>query len=234
VVSIPIPDFETVVKVLGGTFCVLGILACLRLIVFAARRRDTARPVQLGFVALGPRAFYKILAFVALLILPAAGLAMANYHVFEGTHETKACLSCHVMRPMGNDMFSPESPTLAARHTRNGWVSRENGCYECHADYGLAGNLEAKMDGFRHLARYTSGTYNEPIRYRGTYNNGNCLNCHQGTRAFETVQSHHTAGDFLAVNAMSCLNCHGKAHPTRDQRTPGHPDYASLMEPVRP
>jgi hypothetical protein len=28
---------------------------------------------------------------------------------------------------------------------------------------------------------------------------------------------------------MSCLNCHGMAHPTREQRTPGHRDYDRLM-----
>ncbi len=28
------------------------------------------------------------------------------------------------------------------------------------------------------------------------------------------------------------MNCHGKAHPTRAQRTPGHPDYEKLIGEV--
>jgi hypothetical protein len=36
-----------------------------------------------------------------------------------------------------------------------------------HTDYGLAGTLAAKMEGYRHLARYTTHTYPEPVRLRG-------------------------------------------------------------------
>jgi len=43
------------------------------------------------------------------------------------------------------------------------------------------------------------------------------------------VQSHHTVGERLASNQMTCLNCHGLAHPSPAARTPGSPDYAALM-----
>jgi hypothetical protein len=46
---------------------------------------------------------------------------------------------------------------------------------------------------------------------------------------FEAVPWHHTVNESLAKNEMSCLNCHGLAHPTRASRTPGSPDYARLM-----
>jgi hypothetical protein len=68
------------------------------------------------------------------------------------------------MLPMVNDMQNAASNTLAARHFKNHWIP-QNQCYECHSDYGLNGNLEAKMEGYRHLARYTTRTYQEPIKY---------------------------------------------------------------------
>jgi hypothetical protein len=136
------------------------------------------------------------------------------------------------MRPMVNDMQHAASNTLAARHFKNHWIP-QNQCYECHSDYGLNGNLAAKMEGFRHLARYTTRTYQEPITIRGHFNNDNCLKCHQGMPQFEAVKSHQSVRVLLENSAMSCLNCHGQAHPSRAQRTPGAADYTKLMEAVR-
>jgi len=151
--------------------------------------------------------------------VPAAAVGVANYHVFEGVKKVQSCTQCHVMRPMATDMQDSQSMTLAARHYRNKWIAKDQ-CYACHTDYGLAGTLQAKMDGYRHLARYTTNTYTEPIEFRGTYNNQNCLKCHAGTEKFSSVESHATAEARLLDSTMSCLNCHGQAHPTRAQRTP--------------
>lgn len=60
---------------------------------------------------------------------------------------------------------------------------------------------------------------------------GLCL-AHQGKAPFEAVKSHHTVAGLLQGSAMSCLNCHGRPHPTRQARTPGSPEYANLMRPV--
>jgi len=224
-------ELVTIVKVLGSMACALGLLACSRLLRFRPADFASNRMVQLGFVSLSTVAFYKLVAFVALLLVPAAGLTLANYHVFEGTHETKSCMQCHVMWPMGNDLKDPDSQNLAARHFRNKWIP-ERQCFECHVDYALAGSLEAKMDGYRHLSRYTSRTYSEPIKFRGHYNNHNCLHCHNETRNFEGVKSHQAVRALLTDSSVSCLNCHGRAHPSREQRTPGHPDYNRLMEAI--
>ena len=89
------------------------------------------------------------------------------------------------------------------------------------------------MEGYRHLARYTTRTYQEPIKIRGHFNNENCLKCHQGMPLFEAVKSHQSVRVLLDNSAMSCLNCHGQAHPSRAQRTPGSADYTKLMEAVR-
>ncbi len=225
-------ELVTIVKVLGSLACGLGLLACFRLLRFKPADFAANRAIQLGFVTLSTVAFYKLIAFAAFLAVPAAGLTLANYHLMEGTHETMSCMQCHVMWPMGNDLHSPDSQTLAARHMRNKWIP-ERQCFQCHVDYALAGSIESKMDGYRHLSRYTSRTYTEPIQYRGKFNNHNCLHCHEGAKKFEAVKSHHTVRELLDDSAVSCLNCHGRAHPSREQRTPGHPDYEKLMEAIR-
>jgi hypothetical protein len=68
---------------------------------------------------------------------------------------------------------------------------------------------------------------------RGHFHNDNCLKCHQGMPLFEAVKSHQSVRVLLENSAMSCLNCHGQAHPSRQQRTPGSADYTTLMEAVR-
>lgn len=215
-------ELVTIVKVLGSMACALGLLACFRLLRFRPADFAANRAVHLGFVTLSTVAFYKLIAFAAFLAVPAAGVTLANYHLMEGTHETMSCMQCHVMWPMGNDLHDPNSQNLAARHTRNKWIP-ERQCFQCHVDYALAGSIESKMDGYRHLSRYTSRTYSEPIKYRGHYNNNNCLHCHGGAKRFESVKSHQSVKELLADSSVSCLNCHGRAHPSREQRTPAPP-----------
>ena len=37
----------------------------------------------------------------------------------------------------------------------------------------------------------------------------------------------------LTANQVACLDCHGEAHPTAAQRTPGSSDYSRLMERMK-
>lgn len=225
-------DWIPLVRVLGTITCVVAVVACW----LVARRRFSALPesqtVSLGIATLTAAAFWKLTAFAAIVALPAATIAVANYHTFVGIHEVQACSQCHVMRPMVNDLHDPGSDTLAARHFKNGWIPTGQ-CFSCHSDYGFAGDMAAKMEGFRHLARYTTRTYTEPIAARTRFDNQQCLKCHQGKIPFEGVHVHHDVIARLESSDMSCLNCHGRAHPTRADRTPGSPRYDELMkEPV--
>jgi hypothetical protein len=226
--AVSLPETATIVRVLGAVFGIAGILLCLRILFLKPAEATSTRLIKLGVVTLPAVAFFKLLAFGGLIVAPAGTVAVANYHVFVGVEKVEGCNSCHIMRPMVNDMRDPSSDNLAARHYRNKWIA-EDQCYHCHTDYGLSGSLEAKMEGFRHLARYTTHTYPEPVRLRGRYLNQNCLNCHRGTSLFEAVASHHTVWDELSADQMECLNCHGLAHPSPAQRTPGSSDYARLM-----
>ncbi|OHX66058.1 NapC/NirT family cytochrome c [Flammeovirga pacifica] len=175
----------------------------------------------------------RAMVLVAIILFPVLAVMLGNYHVFVTTKESTACQSCHVMAPMANDMmFDTKSQTLAARHYQNGWIA-EHECYSCHADYGFQGTMKAKLDGYRHLMRYVTKTYEEPIRYRGEFNSMNCYGCHEGSRTFEAVEEHQPVVENLKSDdaSISCLNCHGRAHPEPSRRTPGHEDYKWLSNP---
>ncbi|HEU5194546.1 MAG TPA: hypothetical protein VFW70_07380 [Methylomirabilota bacterium] len=227
-----LPSLVLVVKTLGVLLGVLGILLCVRVLLVRPDDLTSGRPISLGITTLPRVPYLKLVAFMALVLVPAGAVAVANYHVFEGVEEVSGCAGCHTMWPMVNDMQDPKSGTLAARHFRGRWIA-DRQCYHCHSDYGLSGTINAKMEGYRHLARYVTRTYPEPIRLRGHYLNRNCLNCHAGMAKFERVPSHHTVGDRLASNQMTCLNCHGLAHPSPAARTPGSQEYGPLMTPPR-
>ena len=223
-----LPSLLFIVKLIGLILGVLGIVLCIRVPLVRPDDLTSPRPINLGITTLPRAPYLKLVAFAALIVVPAGAVAMANYHVFEGVEEVSGCAGCHVMWPMVNDMRNPQSGTLAARHFRNRWIA-DRQCYHCHSDYGLSGTVNAKMEGYRHLARYVTRTYPEPIRLRGHYLNQNCLNCHAGMAKFQQVPSHHTVGERLAANQMTCLNCHGLAHPSPAARTPGSPEYAALL-----
>jgi cytochrome c nitrite reductase small subunit len=222
-----------VVMVLGTLACVLGVILCIR----TARTRfddvgASQKDVNIGIARVPALVFARLVALMALIVLPAGAVFLANYHTFEGVHEVRACASCHVMLPMVNDMQDPGSETLAALHYKNKWIA-ENQCYHCHSDYGLGGDLEAKMTGFRHLARYTTRTYSEPIVARVKVDNNGCLHCHEGTPKWMAVPEHIESHKDLVANEVRCLDCHGEAHPTAAQRTPGSSDYPRLMERMK-
>jgi nitrate/TMAO reductase-like tetraheme cytochrome c subunit len=222
-----------VVTVLGTLVCVLGVILCIR----TARTRfdGAAAPrndVNVGVARVPALVFARLVALLALIVLPASAVFLANYHTFEGVHEVRGCASCHVMLPMVNDMLDPSSETLAALHYKNRWIADDQ-CYHCHSDYGLGGNLEAKMTGFRHLARYTTRTYQEPITARVKFDNNNCLHCHEKAPKWVAVESHTEALQDLTTNKTTCVECHADPHPTAAQRTPGSSDYPRLMERMK-
>src|SRR5262245_45847922 len=222
-----------VVTVLGTLACVLGVVLCIR----TARTRfddvgAARKDVNIGVARVPALVFARLVALLALIVLPATAVLLANYHTFEGVHEVRGCASCHVMLPMVNDMQDPKSETLAALHYKNRWIADDQ-CFHCHSDYGLGGNLEAKMTGFRHLARYTTRTYQEPIKARVKFDNNNCLHCHEKAPKWVAVEGHVEALPDLTTNKTTCVECHGDPHPTAAQRTPGSSDYQRLMEKMK-
>ena len=160
----------------------------------------------------------KWLYFISLFMLPLFVMFGGTYFSLEEFKKVDSCMDCHQMHPFGADMMlNKESNTLAARHFRNNWIN-EYQCYSCHTGYGVAGTIQSKLDGLRHLYGRTTGLYPRPIRFRGSFPNANCLNCHIGGEKYEAVQLHRRLHEQILDDRISCMRCHGNVHPSMQHR----------------
>ncbi|MBV8847928.1 MAG: NapC/NirT family cytochrome c [Bryobacterales bacterium] len=161
----------------------------------------------------------KILAFVALFIVPAiAAWAGFSMHM-DRAQSREFCLSCHVMSDFGKSLYVDDPSYLAARHFQNNRVPRDRACYTCHTDYTLFGGVKSKIRGLRHLQVQYLGTIPKPadIKLYEPYNNRECLHCHLGARRFEESSAHRRDPDLLntvKAGRRSCLSngCHDIVH----------------------
>ncbi len=160
---------------------------------------------------------YRLLLIISLFVLPVIVGLGTSATVLETTKTVQSCGTCHVMDPFVNDLYDPESTSLAARHYKNQWIS-EYQCYTCHTTYGAHGTFEGKRDGFRHWLLFVTQTWEDPITYAGSYPNMNCTACHGGTPAYQEVPSHIALRDKFRTDEVSCTSCHGPAHPTPKER----------------
>jgi cytochrome c nitrite reductase small subunit len=163
------------------------------------------------------RSTYYLMLLIGLFLLPGLTLLNATSLLFEATETVHSCASCHTMTPFVNDLRNPQSTTLAAKHYTNKWIA-DHQCYTCHTSYGVHGTLEAKLDGLRHWWRYVTGTWAEPILYKGSYPNANCLACHGGTPKFVGQAIHQAQAEDLVADRIGCLTCHGPLHPPPNAR----------------
>ncbi len=161
----------------------------------------------------------KILAFVALFILPVISVWGGFSEQMQRAQSTQFCLSCHVMADFGNSLYVDDPSFIPARHFQNNRVPRDHACYTCHTDYSMFGGVNAKIRGLRHLQVQYFGTIPKPadIKLYQPYNNRECLHCHLGARRFEEVSGHHKTPDLLdgaKSGRRSCLSsgCHDIVH----------------------
>lgn len=173
--------------------------------------------IQFSYRTRLPRGTYHWLLLVGLFVLPITATTSTALTVLEGTKAVDACASCHVMKPFVDDLKNPHSASLASRHYRNNWIAKDQ-CYACHVTYGVNGTVEGKRDGFRHWLYYVTNTYQEPIKYTGSYPNSNCLNCHAGTSKWQQVKSHRALSTDLTTDRVTCVTCHGPPHPLSHER----------------
>src|ERR1700731_762355 len=161
----------------------------------------------------------KVLAFVALCILPVLAVwAGVNEHLERST-STQFCLSCHVMADFGKSLYVDDRSYLPARNFQNNFVPRDHACFTCHTDYTMFGDYKAKWRGVHHVLVQYLGKVPKPedIKLYNPYNNRECLHCHDGMRAYEEASAHHKKPDMLALaasNQLSCTssNCHDIVH----------------------
>lgn len=224
-------EFGVLLRAAATVSALLAIAICAWLAFTSREKLRSTRVLRLGHIDLPAVSFYKLLGLFGMFLIPVVAVSLASHELLVGTKEASACVRCHVMNPYGNDMIDPNSELLAAKHYRNRWIPEQQ-CYHCHVDYGFGGTLAAKMDGLRHLLKYTTRTYSEPIGLVHPFNNGNCLYCHAGTPKYEGESMHEMMADVLRSNETPCTSCHGNSHPSREQRSPGHADYERLMRPV--
>ena len=187
----------------GIAFAILN----LALLVFAWRslRGGDVTPTARGWL------------FVSVGLVPMMIAFMAFAHGLEGTATVQSCGSCHTMTPFVEDLRNVKSETLAATHFKNRYI-QHNQCYTCHSDYGLAGTAMAKLGGLGHVWRYTTGRYTVPIKIAHPYSNLRCLGCHGESQKFLNSAGHPKEElPNLAADKMSCLDCHGPAHPAQKQ-----------------
>lgn len=156
----------------------------------------------------------KILAFVALFLLPALCVGGGMSAHLQHSEQTHFCISCHVMEPYGRSLYIDDPNHIPAAHFQNHRVPADSACYACHADYTIYGPLKDKLEGVRRIYTQYIGTPPEHITVRGGYKNGQCLRCHGGARDFEGNVVHQAIMDSLKSNQTSCISsgCHDTIH----------------------
>jgi nitrate/TMAO reductase-like tetraheme cytochrome c subunit len=154
----------------------------------------------------------KVLAFLALFVLPITALALGSAVHLEGAKSTAFCLSCHPMEPYGKSLHLDDPTYLPAAHFQNNRIPRSAACYTCHTHYTMFGGVKAKLGGLKHLSVYYVGTVPAKLALYEPYHNRECLHCHAGARVFEDTSPHKDMREQLGANDMSCLTCHNKIH----------------------
>lgn len=181
----------------------LGFLAVvtIALIGFLVRR-----PESTG--TLGGR----ILAFLALFVLPGLLLLGGAGRHYEQAKTTRFCLSCHVIQPYGESLYIDHDRFLAASHFQNKRIPADRACYTCHTDYAMFGDLDDKVRGVKHVWHNFRGTASDPVELYEPYENRACLECHDGARSYEEQPVHAPFRAQLLRGEKSCLMCHNLVH----------------------
>jgi cytochrome c-type protein NapC len=159
----------------------------------------------------------KMLAFVALFILPIFSGLLGFASEMERSKTTAFCLSCHTMEAYGKSLYVDDPTHIPAAHYQNHRVPKDQACYSCHTQYAMFGPLKVKLYGLKHVLIYYLGKPPAPedIKLYEPYNNRECLHCHAGARSFEEGAMHNADPATLPAiksNQLSCLSCHDVAH----------------------
>lgn len=159
----------------------------------------------------------KMLAFVAILILPIVSGGFGVSEHLQRSKTTEFCLSCHVMEDYGKSLHIDDKSFIPAVHYQNGLVPRENACFTCHTDYTMYGDFNAKLRGLKHVYVQYLGKPSQPIKLYTPYNNRECLHCHENSRSYLENETHTKEPDRLEkmkTNQLSCstTDCHNIVH----------------------
>jgi cytochrome c-type protein NapC len=154
----------------------------------------------------------KILAFIALFVLPALCIGGGMSAHMRRSEQTRFCTSCHAMAPYGRSLYVDDPSYVPAQHFQNHRVPADTACYACHADYTIYGPLKDKLRGLTRIYMQYVSTPPAQISIPGGYSNLQCLRCHRGARNFEENAVHQAIMDSLKSNQTSCISCHNPIH----------------------
>jgi cytochrome c-type protein NapC len=191
---------------LNITLAVAGLTILLALLV--VMRVDITR---------GPDG--RMLAFLALFLLPSAAVWAGISQHMERAKSTEFCLSCHTMEDYGKSLYVDDKSYLPAAHFQNNRIPRDRACYTCHTDYTMFGGLNDKRRGLSHVYVQYFGTIPKSgeIKLYQPFNNRECLHCHAGARSFLETSAHQKSPDLIEKatnNQLSCMSsrCHDTIH----------------------
>jgi cytochrome c-type protein NapC len=156
----------------------------------------------------------KILAFVALCILPALCIDAGMSTHMQRSEQTRFCISCHSMENYGKSLYLDDPKYIPAQHFQNHRVPPQMACYTCHTDYTIYGPMKDKLKGITRIYLQYVSKPPYPITIPGGFKNAQCLHCHEGARAFEENPVHAAIMSSLTTNQLSCISsgCHDSVH----------------------
>jgi nitrate/TMAO reductase-like tetraheme cytochrome c subunit len=176
-----------------------------------------------------PESRLRFLNLLCLCALPLGLIALGGFATLEHSKQVSFCQSCHTPMDMYvSDMVDPRSETLAAAHYKNRFIQSEQ-CYTCHVDHGISGMVKAKVGGARDfyhwLAASPTALGEEQIQLHDAagYRNQRCLGCHAGSQKLlasgdgihlDLADELMTIDPKTGASEMSCMECHGPAHPS--------------------
>lgn len=154
--------------------------------------------------------------FTCVAVLPLLATTSGTTHAVQTSSTTEFCLDCHEMEDYGRSLFVDDPAVLPAVHYQNRSVPRESSCYACHTNYAMFGDLEAKLNGLRHVYVHYLGDMPEQMELYEPYPNSNCLHCHDDARNYLEIEAHADKREALASGEISCLKCHSRGHAFED------------------
>jgi cytochrome c-type protein NapC len=154
----------------------------------------------------------KILAFVALFVLPTLCIGAGMSFHLQRSQQTAYCVSCHSMESHGQSLHVLNTNYIPAQHFQNHLVPPDQACYTCHTDYTMYGPLKGRIKGLRYIYMEYVSSPPKTIHLHGKYSNLQCLHCHTGMRSFDENSNHTAIMGSLKTNQISCISCHDTIH----------------------
>jgi cytochrome c-type protein NapC len=154
----------------------------------------------------------RLALLFGVLLLPTVALVSGADHAYRESSSTEFCLSCHEMRDHGRSLFVDDRTVLPAVHYQKRLIDRDRVCFACHTNYTMFGDLNAKIDGLRHLWVHYLGEPPDELALYEPYPNDNCLHCHDDARSFVEAAPHAPIRSALLAGETSCLECHSRGH----------------------